>query len=555
MATEKDEPQRQKSRAVTSARRDILTGGITMAAILLFAGTGGSVVSSAMQSLSGAGVGPERLLTVALLLNVALILFGWRRYNDLSREVRDRTAAEERAKSLASTDPLTSFLNRRAVAEEGAALFDRTIKRQKAVALLMLDLDHFKNVNDVNGHAIGDALLQIVAETITANMPAGAVTGRLGGDEFACAFAFDPSAPESVDVIAERIISHIARPCQAGGVHTRISASLGIAKSDVDCESIDALMRRADIAMYVAKNQGRNRYCWFDTSMERELQARNAIEFGLRDGIPRGEFVPYYEQQIDLTTGRLHGFEMLARWNHPTKGLIPPDSFISIAEESGLIADLSMSVMRQAFEEAKNWDPSLTLSVNISPSQLKDPWLAQKIVKLLLETGFPANRLEVEITETSLFENLGLAQSIVGSLKNQGVRIALDDFGTGYSSLAHLRALPFDRIKIDRSFVSSMNDNADSAAIVNAIARLGESLGLPITAEGIEDEAIQERLRGLGCNKGQGWHFGKPLAIDQVRTLLAEQNLLPSARLPEPTPFGAPDRPKPPAVKTARRAG
>ncbi len=555
MGSDKGQPQRQSNHAVASARRDLLTGGVTVAAILLFAGTGGSVVSSVMELMSGAGVGPERLVTVALLLNVALILFGWRRYNDLSREVRERTAAEERARALASTDPLTGFLNRRAMAEQGEALFEKTARKQKAVALLMLELDHLKNINDVNGHAIGDALLQIVAETITANMPAGALSGRLGGDEFACAFAFDPASPEAVDVIAERIISHIARPCQAGGVQTRISASLGIARSDVDCESIDALMRRADIAMYVAKNQGRNRYCWFDASMERELQTRNAIEYGLRDGIPRGEFVPYYEQQIDLTTGRLHGFEMLARWNHPTKGMISPDTFIPIAEESGLISELSMSVMRQAFEEAKNWDPSLTLSVNISPTQLKDPWLAQKIVKLLLETGYPANRLEVEITETSLFENLGLAQSIVGSLKNQGVRIALDDFGTGYSSLAHLRAMPFDRIKIDRSFVSSMNDNADSAAIVNAITRLGESLGLPITAEGIEDEAIQDRLRGLGCNKGQGWHFGKPLAIDQVRSLLAEQNLLPSARLPRPTPFDQPAKTPPDTVRNARQAG
>ena len=174
----------------------------------------------------------------------------------------------------------------------------------------------------------------------------------------------------------------------------------------------------------------------------------------------------------------------------------------------------------------KHWDPSLTLSVNISPAQLKDPWLSQKILKLLVETGFHANRLEVEITESSLFENLSLPQSIVGSLKNQGIRIALDDFGTGYSSLAHLRALPFDRIKIDRSFVSSINQNSESAAIVSAIARLGDSLGLPVTAEGIEDHNIQERLRELGCTKGQGWHFGKPMTVEQARKMLADRNLL-----------------------------
>ena len=262
-------------------------------------------------------------------------------------------------------------------------------------------------------------------------------------------------------------------------------------------------MRRADIAMYAAKHQGRNRFAWFDTSMERELQVRNDTESGLRAGIPRGEFVPYFEQQIDLTTGRLTGFEVLARWDHPTRGLVAPDNFIPVAEETGLIADLSMSVMRQAFLEAKTWDTSLLISVNISPTQLKDPWLAQKLVKLLVETGFPATRLEIEITETSLFENLALAQSIVGSLKNQGIQLALDDFGTGYSSLAHLRALPFDRIKIDKSFVTSITENAESAAIVNAITRLGDSLGLPVTAEGIETTEIEERLRQLGCQIGR----------------------------------------------------
>ena len=291
-------------------------------------------------------------------------------------------------------------------------------------------------------------------------------------------------------------------------------------------------MRRADIAMYAAKKAGRNRAIWFDSSMERELQARNLIEAGLRTGIPLGQIVPYYEQQIDLVTGQIIGFEVLARWEHPTRGLIPPDMFIPIAEESGMIGDLSLSVMRQAFEEARGWDPELTLSVNISPAQLKDPWLAQKIVKLLVETGYPAHRLEIEITESALFDNLGLAQSIVGSLKNQGIRLALDDFGTGYSSLAHLRALPFDRIKIDKSFVMSMVDNSESAAIVTAITRLGDSLNLPITAEGIEDATIVERLMAIGCNKGQGFHYGRPIPIKQVRKLLADNCLLPSGRAP-----------------------
>jgi len=514
-----------------NARNDILAGGIVLAAIIMFVGTGGQLVSSTINMLSGVGGGADRTLVVALLLNIALILFGWRRYNDLSQEVAEHAAAEQRAQSLAIRDPLTGFYNRRAIHDKGAELLTRAFRRQKAVALLMLDLDHFKTVNDVHGHAVGDVLLKTVAAEITKLLPPSALTARLGGDEFACVFAFDHDYPDVVERVAQAIVSQLAQPIDANGAQVRISVSCGIARSEKDCIDVDLLMRRADIAMYAAKSKGRNRHSWFDASMERELHARNELEYSMRQGIPAGEFVPHFEQQIDLTTGRLHGFEMLARWEHPTRGLVSPEIFIPIAEETGMIADLSLAVMRTALIEARNWDAALSLSVNISPVQLKDPWLAQKIVMLLTETGFPASRLEVEITETSLFENLGLAQSIVGSLKNQGVKLALDDFGTGYSSLAHLRALPFDRIKIDKSFVASIIDNPESAAIVNAITRLAESLNLPVTAEGIENAAVEERLRQLGCRKGQGWFYGRPTSIMHTRTLLAERNLLPNARL------------------------
>ncbi len=505
---------------------ELLTGAISVAAILLFVGTGSQVLSTTLQHYFQGGAPADRTLVIALLLNVALILFGWRRHQALSEEVRIRAAAEERAQQLASRDPLTGFLNRRSMAEEGAAMFVRAGRRRKAMALLIVDLDHFKTVNDMYGHAVGDALLRAVASEIAQAMPPIALTARLGGDEFACGFLFDPEQPDTVERIAERLVSRMAQPFEAEGLRLHISCSLGIARSDFDCASIDALMRSADIAMYAAKKSGRNRYAWFDQSMERELQTRNELESGLRTAIPRQEIVPYFEQQIDLTTGRLHGFEVLARWEHPQRGLISPELFIPIAEETGMIAELSLSIMRQAFAAARDWDPALSISINISPWQLRDAWLAQKIIKVLTETGFPANRLEVEITESSLFDNLALAQSIVGSLKNQGVRLALDDFGTGYSSLAHLRALPFDRIKIDKSFIMSLNESADSAAIVNAIARLGESLNLPVTAEGIEDAAIEERLRAIGCSKGQGWHYGRPMSAAATRRLLAERRLL-----------------------------
>ncbi|HEY0116627.1 MAG TPA: GGDEF domain-containing phosphodiesterase, partial [Allosphingosinicella sp.] len=314
-----------------------------------------------------------------------------------------------------------------------------------------------------------------------------------------------------------------------------VSASVGVARSGPDCRTVESLMRRADIAMSAAKKLGRGRFVWFDASMERELETRNALEAGLRAGIPRGEIVPYFEPQVDLVTQSLHGFEMLARWDHPERGIVSPEEFIPVAEEAGLIGDLSLAVLSRAFVEARGWDAALSLSVNISPVQLKDPWLAQKITKLLVETGFPPERLEIEITESSLFENLGLAQAIVSSLRNQGIRLALDDFGTGYSSLAHLRALPFERIKIDRSFIASINDNPDSTAIVTAITRLAESLNLAVTAEGIEDETIEARLRGIGRYQGQGWLFGRPMPAADVRTMLTRRGLLPNPGLPVPT--------------------
>ena len=517
-------------RGARSGDDDFIIIGIAVSVLLVLAALGNGYFELARLQIMRLGAHNSSLVTGLLLLNAALTIYGWRRYHDVKHEVVERIAAEQRAQSLASTDPLTGFLNRRSLTSAMGELLAGAAKRHRAVATLIVDLDGFKTINDVHGHLTGDNLLRTAAEVIRKALPTGSIAARVGGDQFGAAVIFDPDNIGSVDATANYIVDRLGKPFDLAGVHVHISASLGVARSDSECDGVDALLRRTDIAMYSAKKLGRGRCVWFDASMERELQNRNAIEAGLRVGIPEGQVVPYFEQQIDLGTGSLHGFEMLARWKHPERGIVPPDEFIGIAEECGLISDLSLSVMRQAFEEARGWDPSLSLSVNIAPSQLKDPWLAQRIVKLLVETGFPAERLEIEITESSLFENLGLAQSIVGSLKNQGIRLALDDFGTGYSSLAHLRALPFDRIKIDRSFVTSINDNPESAAIVNAITRLADSLNLAVTAEGIENEMVEARLRGIGNYKGQGWLFGRPMPIPEVRNLLAEKGLLAVAR-------------------------
>ena len=507
-------------------RRDLLPAGISIAATLLVIASGWTVISSVHRSLRGELSVGDNLMVSVLLLNVALTLLGWRRYRALKAEVGLRRAAEARISVLATSDPLTGLLNRRALGESGARLVESALEAGGTVAMLMIDLDHFKSVNDLHGHAAGDQLLRAASEAITVPLPPQAITARLGGDEFACAFPFDPSLPGTVDTVADAILARMAESFLIGGVEARIGASMGIAQTGTGCRTIDTLMRRSDIALYAAKRAGRNRRAWFDASMERELDLRNEIELGLRAGIPTGQIVPWFEQQVDLASGALMGFELLARWDHPEQGVLEPALFIPVAEESGLIGELSMSVMRTALEEARHWDPGLLLGVNISPAQMRDPWLAQKIVKLLTESNFPAERLEIEITEAALFENLGFAASIIDSLKNQGIRVALDDFGTGHSGLTHLRELPLDRIKIDRSFVIQMAGNTEAAALVRMIISLAESLGIAVLAEGVETADVRAMLIGLGCVTGQGWHFGKPAPARATRALLAERGLL-----------------------------
>ncbi len=541
--------------STSRAGTDFLMGGIAFAAIILFVGTGGIVMPQIVRSFYGIGGGPDNIIATAMLLNIALIIFCWRRYAELVREVGERRRAEESANALATIDPLTGCLNRRSMGERAAELITKARERRMAVAYMLIDLDHFKDVNDIHGHQTGDMVLIDSARRIEKALPPGALLARLGGDEFSCAFPFEASRSDTVERVASQIIEAFETPFDNQGNMMGVTPSIGITRTNENAETADGLMHRSDIAMYYSKKRGRNCYSWFDQSMENELRFRNEIESGLRRGIENGELEPHYEQQIDLSTGKLIGFEVLARWTSPTLGPISPDIFIPIAEEAGLISALSESIMRQAMGDAREWDAALTISINISPVQLRDPWLAQKILRLLVETGFPANRLEVEITETCLFENINLAQTIVGSLKNQGVKVALDDFGTGYSSLAHLRTLPFDHIKIDRSFVTSISESSESAAIVEDITRLGDSMGLPITAEGIESSATVEHLKSLGCLKGQGYLYGRPLDVHATRALLAERDLLVrgNAVPAPPVPFAS--EPSEPVVIPKRNVG
>lgn len=509
-------------------QRDLVALGIAVAAILMFVGTGGSVLPAIMRAFAGHGLGPDRMLVNALLLNIALVIFGWRRYRELTGEVLSRREAEEQARILAETDPLTGCLNRRTVSAATDALIAAAQQRGEAVAFIMLDLDNFKQINDIHSHAAGDLLLREAAVRIRQILPEPALLARIGGDEFACVLPFDPKHGEAIDRIAYRLIEAVSRPVEFHGCSLESTISIGLTRSDAGDGKADAqsLLHMADIAMYHAKKQGRSRYYWFEPSMESELRFRSELESGIRRGVASGEFVPYYEKQIDMQTGEITGFEMLARWNSPTLGVVSPEIFIPIAEEIGIISELSEGLIAKALRDARQWNARLTLSVNISPVQLRDPWFAQKLLKLLVEANFPPSRLEIEITESSLHENIGLVRSLITSLKNQGVRISLDDFGTGYSSLSQLRTLPFDRIKIDRSFVSTLIDSKDSATIVQSIASLGEGLGLPITAEGVENEEVLRELRRFGNFKAQGYHYGRPATAECTSKELRQYGLL-----------------------------
>jgi diguanylate cyclase (GGDEF)-like protein len=542
-----------------AAERDIVALGIAAAAIIMFVGTGGAVVPQIVRSFSGIGLGPDKLLTNALLLNIALVIFGWRRYRQLTAEVRERRRAEHQARTLAETDPLTGCLNRRSVAPATDELIERCVRRGEHIAAIMIDLDNFKQINDCNGHGTGDTVLQHTARRVQELLPDCSLLARLGGDEFGCIVPFDAGHADRIEQLAASIIECVARPVQLDGATIEVTVSLGLVHCPLPLTSADgiplaqSLLHKADIAMYQSKKQGRNRFFWYEPAMESELRFRSELEAGIRRGIPRGEFVPYYEQQIDLESGELVGFEMLARWNSPGLGLVSPEVFIPIAEEIGMISELSECVIRQALADALEWDPSLTLSVNISPLQLRDPWFAQKLLKLLVEANFPPHRLEIEITETCLHENVGIVRSLITSLKNQGIRISLDDFGTGYSSLTQLRTLPFDRIKIDRSFVTNLIDSPDSETIVQAITAMGEGLGLPITAEGIETREVLSRLQELGKFKGQGYLYGRPQPAEVTIKELAERDLL--RRENAPLPAAAAGETDPPlGLSRTRRA-
>ena len=431
-------------------------------------------------------------------------------------DVTERRRSEERIAHLAHHDPLTNLPNRAAFTEHLASTLNRAEKAKQDFAVLCIDLDRFKEVNDVFGHSVGDELLVEVSRRLK-DVAGDAFLARLGGDEFTVVVAERPQ-PSTAENLADRLLACIAEDLEISGQRLRIGLSIGVAIYPADGMDSAAVIGNADAALYRAKSEGRGTIRFFDADMDQRLRDRRALQHDLRAAVTHGELILHYQPQARIN-GEVIGFEALVRWHHPTRGVVPPAAFIPLAEESGLIIPIGEWILREACREAATWARPLQIAINLSPIQFRHGDLAGFVHTLLLETGLPANRLELEITEGVLIGDFSRAVSILRRLKSMGVRIAMDDFGTGYSSLSYLQSFPFDKIKIDRAFISNAH-HPQSAAIIRAVIGLGRGLDLPVVAEGVETKEQLAFLLSEACPEVQGFLVGKPLPMANYQDLV-----------------------------------
>ena len=448
-------------------------------------------------------------------------------------DVTVRRAAEADALKLAMCDPLTGLPNRALFKEQvNAALAGLTRRgmglrasddpEQPLMALMLIDLDRFKPVNDTLGHAVGDALLRLVGNRLRSILRASDVLARLGGDEFALLLSPGPDRA-GLAAMAKRVVDVVGRSYLIDGHLVNVGASVGLALAPEDGVEHDGLLRNADLALYAAKNAGRGTHSFFTPEMDARALRRRELEIDLRKALPLREFELYYQPQVDLESKAVVGFEALLRWNHPTRGLVSPADFIPLAEEIGMIVPMGEWVMRAACRQAARWPDDVSVAVNVSPHQFEDtPRLVQTVAKALEASGLPGRRLEIEITESVLLRDEGAVLTALHALRSMGVRVAMDDFGTGYSSLSQLHSFPFDKIKIDRSFVKDRGDVAGQNAIIRAITALGVSLGMSTIAEGVETAEQLDRVRSEGCTSVQGYLFSRPVPVEQVEAMIAQ---------------------------------
>lgn len=436
----------------------------------------------------------------------------------LHEVISDPGVVAGRITQLANEDGLTGLLNRGA--------FHAAVARQMAgpaggeLALLYLDLDRFKAVNDTLGHLSGDRLLHEVAQRLRSMTRVGDLLGRLGGDEFAL-LQSNAAQPGASSYLATRIIDALGKPFCLDGATATIGVSVGVAIAPFDAETAEDLLKNADLALYQAKQDGRNLLRYFEPQMNEQHQARRSLEAKLRQAVKNDEFEVLYQPVMDLGSDQIVSAEALVRWRRPGVGLVPPDRFIPLAEETGLVSAIGESVLRQACRDAVSWNDHIRVAVNVSSVQLRDRAFVETVTHALAQTGLPAERLELEITESSLMADADLTIAILTALREEGVKIAMDDFGTGYSSIHYLRSFPFDKIKIDRSFVTGLDSDSESAALVKMIAALGVSLAVVTTAEGVETRQEMQAVRDAGCNQIQGYLLSEPVGRSGIAELLA----------------------------------
>lgn len=440
--------------------------------------------------------------------------------NDQLRvEINQREQSEAHSRYLAYHDSLTGLANRLQFRQELEAALASQPDTAERLAVLFIDLDGFKSINDTIGHSIGDLLLKAVASDLRQALGERDCLARLGGDEFAI-FQREGQQPGDATALAIRVIDVVKRPRLIESHYLSISASIGIAVASAPAPEPDTLLKHADLAMYRAKAAGRGTYRLFDPEMALRAQNRRKLELDLRQALMLGQFELFYQPLVELKSQRISGFEALLRWHHPERGIVSPVEFIPVAEETGLIAPLGEWVLRQACRDAARWPDTVKIAVNVSPAQFTSNNLVPCIVEVLASSGLRPSRLEIEITESVLLTGAERTFEVFKQLRTLGVRISMDDFGTGYSSLSYLQRFKFDKIKVDRSFVSDIALNRESAAIINAIAGLATEFGMTMTAEGVETPEQMNHLASKGCTEGQGWLFSKAVEATAVPRLL-----------------------------------
>ena len=437
-------------------------------------------------------------------------------------DITDRHRAEERIVHMARHDALTDLPNRTMLRERLEYELKR-VKRGEGLAVLCLDLDHFKSVNDTLGHPIGDELLKVVAERLRGCTREADTIARLGGDEFAIIMT-GMDNPNDAVTLAKRIRKSITKPYEFDGHQVLADISIGISIAPVDTREPDLLLKNADMALYGAKADGRGTYRFFEPEMDARMKARRQLEMDLRKALLNGEFELFYQPLVNLKDKAITAFEALLRWNHPERGIVSPAEFIPIAEEMGLIIPLGEWVLRRACEEAVNWPSDIKVAVNLSPVQLKARNLSDLVVNALATAGMSPNRLQLEITEMVLMQNTFNTLATLQKLRSLGVQIALDDFGTGYSSLSYLRSFPFDKIKIDRSFIKDLSNGTEPLAIVHAVAGLAKSLNMISTAEGVETQQQLETLQSVGCIEVQGYLFSHARPAAEIAEMFLKEH-------------------------------